>query len=49
LGPVVGVMGLLHAASSVELRHLRVEDFDQARHTLRLGRRPLLVPLIRSR
>lgn len=42
---LVGVMALLHAASSVELRRLRVEDFDQARQTLRLGRRPLLVPL----
>lgn len=42
---LVGVMALLHAASSVELRHLRVEDFDQARHTARLGRRGLPVPL----
>jgi site-specific recombinase XerD len=42
---LVGVIALLHAASNVELRHLRVEDIDQARHTLRLGRRPLPVPL----
>jgi len=42
---VVGTLALLHAASSVELRHLRVEDFDEVRHTLRLGHRPLPVPL----
>ncbi len=42
---LVGALALLHAASSVELRHLRVDDFDQAPHTLRLGHRPLPVPL----
>ncbi len=42
---LVGVMALVHAAGSAELRHLRVEDFDQARQTLRLGRRRLPVPL----
>jgi hypothetical protein len=42
---VVGVMALLHAASSSELRHLRVDDLDHARHTLRLGRRSVPIPI----
>lgn len=42
---LVGVLALLHAAASAELRHLRVEDFDQAHHTLRLGSRSRPVPL----
>jgi len=42
---LVGVLALLHAASNLELRQLRVEDFDEVRHSLRLGRRPLPVPL----
>lgn len=36
---LVGMMALLHAASSVEIRQLRVEDFDQAGCSLRLGHR----------
>lgn len=42
---LVGVLALLHAASSAEIRHLRADDIDQHHHTLRLGRRPHLVPL----
>ena len=42
---LVGILALLHAASNVELRHLRVDDYDAAHHNLRLGRRPLPVPL----
>lgn len=42
---LVGILALLHAASSAELRHLRVDDIDQHRHTLRLGRRRHPVPL----
>lgn len=41
----VGVMALLHAASSVELRLLRVDDVDRVHGTLRLGQRPHPVPL----
>ena len=41
----VGMMALLHAASSVEIRQLRVDDFDQARCTLRLGHRSHPIPL----
>ena len=42
---LVGVLALLHAASNLELRQLRVDDFDEVRHSLCLGRRPLPVPL----
>ena len=42
---LVGMMALLHAASSVELRQLRIKDFDQTRCTLSLGRRTHPVPL----
>ncbi len=42
---LVGVMALLHAASSAELRQLRVDDFDRTQCTIRLGRRPHPVPL----
>lgn len=42
---LVGILALLHASSSAELRHLRVDDIDRHRHTLRLGRRPHPVPL----
>jgi integrase len=42
---LVGIMALLHAASSSELRHLRVDDIDQRQHSIRLGRRPHPVPL----
>ena len=42
---LVGILALLHALSSTELRRLQVDDFDQARCTLRAGHRPLPVPL----
>lgn len=42
---LVGVLALLHAAASAELRHLRVEDFDETGHALRLGDRRYPVPL----
>jgi len=42
---LVGMMALLHAASSTELRQLRVEDYDQARQTVRLGSRSLPLPV----
>jgi integrase len=41
----VGIMALLHAASILELRMLRVDDVDERSHTIRLGRRPHPVPL----
>lgn len=42
---LVGVLALLHAASNAELRRLRVDDIDQRRGTIRLGRRPHPLPL----
>lgn len=42
---VVGLLALLHAASSSELRHLQVDDIDQRSQTIRLGARPHPVPL----
>lgn len=42
---LVGLLALLHALSNLELRNLRVDDYDPARHTLRVGRRPRPVPL----
>ena len=42
---LVGILALLHAASSAELRHLRVDDIDQHHQTLRLGQRRHPVPL----
>lgn len=42
---LVGLLALLHAVSSTEVRHLKVDDFDEARCTLRVGRRPAPVPL----
>jgi integrase len=41
----VGLMALLHGASSQELRGLRLADIDVARHRIVLGRRPHPVPL----
>lgn len=41
----VGLSALLHAASSTELRHLRVADIDMSSHAVLLGRRPFSVPL----
>lgn len=42
---LVGSLALLHALSSTELRRLQVDDFDNERCTLRVGQRPLPVPL----
>lgn len=42
---LVGILALLHAASNVELRQLRVEDYDENRQTLHVGRRRLPTPL----
>ena len=42
---LVGLLALLHAASSIELRHLKVTDLDTGRRTIILGRRPHPVPL----
>ncbi len=42
---LVGILALLHAASNLELRQLRVADYDLARCSLRVGRRPQPVPL----
>ena len=41
----VGVMALLHAASILELRTLRVDDVDERGHAVMLGHRPHPVPL----
>lgn len=41
----VGILALLHAASSSELRRLRVGDIDVRHRTMRLGERPHPVPL----
>jgi site-specific recombinase XerD len=41
----VGLMALLHAACTDELRHLRIADIDRAAHAISLGQRPHLVPL----
>ena len=42
---LVGTMALLHAASSAEIRNLRVEHYDSASQTLILGHRSLRVPV----
>lgn len=42
---LVGILALLHAATSTELRNLRIEHVDPAHRTLRVGRRPRPVPL----
>jgi len=42
---LLGILSLLHGASSDEVRHLRVSDIDQAARTAELGSRPLPVPL----
>jgi integrase len=41
----VGLAALLHGASSSELRHLTLGDVDERARTIRLGRRPMPVPL----
>lgn len=42
---MVGLLAMLHAASTVELRSLLVDDVDHVRRTVRLGQRPHPVPL----
>ena len=42
---LLGILALLHGASSDEVRHLRVSDIDQTARTAELGSRPLPVPL----
>lgn len=42
---LLGVLALLHGASSHEIRHLRITDLDPANRTIRLGQRPHLVPM----
>ncbi|MEV6204772.1 hypothetical protein AB0M64_33085 [Streptomyces sp. NPDC051771] len=42
---VVGMLALLHGASSSEIRMLQVNDVDQQAQTVRLGKRPHPVPL----
>lgn len=42
---ILGLLALLHGASSHEVRHLRCDDIDTLNRTIRLGRRPLPVPL----
>jgi site-specific recombinase XerD len=42
---LVGLLALLHAAASQELRGLTVTDLDPADRTIRLGRRPQPTPL----
>ena len=42
---LLGLLALLHAASSQEVRLLRCEDIDPIDRTVRLGRRPAPTPL----
>jgi len=42
---LLGLLALLHAASSREVRSLRHQDIDPVNHTVTLGRRPQPVPL----
>ena len=42
---LLGILALLHGASSNEVRHLRVSDIDHAARTAELGSRPLPLPL----
>jgi len=41
---LLGILALLHGASSDEVRHLRINDIDQTARTAQLGSRPLPVP-----
>ena len=43
--PWAGLLALLHATPSRELRNLKVTDIDAPARTIRLGRRPHPVPL----
>jgi site-specific recombinase XerD len=42
---LLGVLALLHGASSAEVRLLQLDDIDSADRTVRLGHRPHAVPL----
>lgn len=42
---LVGLLALLHAASSAQLRHLKIPDIDPVRQTIKLDGRPHPVPL----
>jgi integrase len=42
---LLGILALLHGASSSEVRHLRVSHVDVGNQTVRLGKRPHPVPL----
>ena len=42
---LLGILALLHGATSIEVRHLRVSDIDTTAKTIRLGSRPRPVPL----
>lgn len=42
---MLGMLALLHGASSSEVRMLQVSDIDQQAQTVRLGKRPHPVPL----
>ncbi|KAB8181308.1 integrase [Nonomuraea phyllanthi] len=42
---LLGILALLHGASSSEIRHLRLDDIDPGNRAIRLGQRPHLVPL----
>jgi hypothetical protein len=42
---LAGLLALLHAASSAQLRHLKITDIDPARRTIKLDGRPQPVPL----
>jgi site-specific recombinase XerD len=42
---LLGILALLHGASSSEVRHLLASDIDAGERTIRLGKRPHPVPL----
>lgn len=42
---LLGILALLHGASSSEIRHLQASDIDASARTIRLGKRPHPVPL----
>ena len=42
---LLGILALVHAVSSLEIRGLRVDDIDHGARTVRLGKRPCPVPL----
>jgi len=42
---LLGILALLHGASSSEVRHLQVTDIDASARTIQLGKRPRPVPL----